>query len=98
MRRLRTDVRAGSEDRDNLYWDPLHGTIMDAPACAEAHPGMRAHAMGEKQVLLHVWTDLLRTAMVAHQRRGDSDAVAHCFHQLLALDLAEPGWAVVLQP
>jgi len=33
---------------------------------------------------------------VAHQRRGDTNAVAHCFHQLLALDLTDPGWNIVL--
>ncbi len=91
------DASAGCGEKENLYWDPLQGTIMDAQAYAEVHPGVLAHRLGEKQLLLHVWTDVLQTAMVAHQRRGDSDAVAHCFHQLLAVDLADPGWAVVLQ-
>ena len=96
-RQAATDASAGCGEEENFYWDPLQGIIMDAQAYAEAHPGVLAHRLGEKQLLLHVWTDVLQTAMVAHQRRGDSDAVAHCFHQLLAVDLADPGWAVVLQ-
>ena len=63
-----------------------------------AHPGLNRHAArAGKQALLAVWTELLRTAVVAHQRKGDSDAVAHCLHQLLALDLADPGWGPILQ-
>ena len=53
-------------------------------------------AMTGRQVVLRVATELLRTAVVAHQRRGDSDAVAHCFNQLLALDLTDAAWDPVL--
>jgi hypothetical protein len=49
-----------------------------------------------KAAVLRIWTEMLRIAVVAHQRRGDSDAVAHCLHQLLALDLADPGWDPIL--
>lgn len=54
-------------------------------------------AISGRQAILRVSTELLRTAVVAHQRRGDSDAVAHCFHQLLALDLTDPDWNVMLE-
>lgn len=81
-----------------LYWDPVRGEVMGEQQCAEAHPGLsRQGARSGKQALLAVWTELLRTAVVAHQRKGDSDAVAHCLHQLLALDLADPGWEPILQ-
>lgn len=53
-------------------------------------------AISGRQAVLRVSTELLRTAIVAHQRRGDSDAVAHCFNQLLALDLTDPAWDAVL--
>lgn len=33
---------------------------------------------------------------LAHQRRGDGDAVAHCLYQLLSLDLYAPEWASML--
>ncbi|GAX82071.1 hypothetical protein CEUSTIGMA_g9499.t1, partial [Chlamydomonas eustigma] len=39
---------------------------------------------------------LLRTAMVAHQRRGESDAVAHCLFQLLAVQPDAPEWSQVI--
>jgi len=43
-----------------------------------------------------VWAALVRAAVTCHQRRGDSDAVAHCLYQLLALDLAAPEWDAML--
>jgi hypothetical protein len=46
--------------------------------------------------ILLVWTSMLRVAITAHQRRGDSDAVAHCLYQLLALDPQAPEWAQTL--
>lgn len=49
-----------------------------------------------KEAVVRIWTEMLRVAVVAHQRRGDSDAVAHCLHQLLALDLTDPGWDAML--
>ncbi len=36
-----------------------------------------------------------RLAMTAHQRRGESDSVAHWMYQLLALDAHAPEWRVV---
>ena len=33
---------------------------------------------------------------MAHQRKGDGDAVAHCLYQLLALDLHAPEWSSML--
>ena len=53
-------------------------------------------ALSGREAVLRVSTELVRTAIVAHQRRGDSDAVAHCFNQLLALDLTDPSWEAVL--
>lgn len=37
-----------------------------------------------------------RLAMTAHQRRGESDSVAHWMYQLLALDVGAPEWRVAL--
>lgn len=44
-----------------------------------------------------VWASLARSMVTAHQRRGESDLVAHWLYQLLALDTRAPEWAHVLQ-
>lgn len=41
---------------------------------------------------LEVWVDMARTMVLAHQRRGESDAVAHWIYQLLALDPLAAEW------
>jgi hypothetical protein len=43
------------------------------------------------------WSAMLRACVVAHTRRGDSDAVAAVLPQLLALDGDAPEWAQVLR-
>ena len=43
------------------------------------------------------WSAMLRACMVAHTRRGDSDAVAGVLPQLLALDGGAPEWRQVLR-
>jgi hypothetical protein len=42
------------------------------------------------------WCALLRTAVVAHTRRGDAEAVAGILPQLLALDADTEEWGIVL--
>ncbi|CAL5228464.1 g11604 [Coccomyxa viridis] len=81
---------------DTAFWDPVRGSIMDSRQCLDTYPGFPGIALEGRQAVLRVSTELLRTAVVAHQRRGDSDAVAHCFNQLLALDLTDPAWDAVL--
>ena len=44
-----------------------------------------------------VWASLARSMVTAHQRRGESDLVAHWLYQLLALDTQAAEWAHVLQ-
>ena len=43
------------------------------------------------------WSAMLRACVVAHTRRGDSDAVAAVLPQLLALDGEAPEWQQVLR-
>lgn len=43
------------------------------------------------------WSAMLRACVVAHTRRGDSDAVAAVLPQLLALDGEAPEWEQVLR-
>jgi hypothetical protein len=40
---------------------------------------------------------MARAVMVAHQRRGESDAVAHWLYVTMALDPSSPEWACVLE-
>lgn len=55
------------------------------------------HGVWAQDAPVHViWAALVRAAVSCHQRRGDSDAVAHCLYQLLALDLAAPEWDAML--
>lgn len=44
-----------------------------------------------------VWASLARCMVTAHQRRGESDLVAHWLYQLLALDTQAVEWNHVLQ-
>lgn len=44
-----------------------------------------------------VWRALLRTIIQAHQRRGESDLVAHWTYVLLALDPGAAEWAYMLR-
>lgn len=46
---------------------------------------------------LQLWAELLRTAVLALQRRGESDGVAVFLYQLLAMDTAASEWQDVLQ-
>ncbi|BDA50964.1 hypothetical protein COCOBI_17-1830 [Coccomyxa sp. Obi] len=77
------------------YWDPVKGTICDRSEVLLEFPHLGDHT--GKGAILRIWTEMLRVAIVAHQRRGDSDAIAHCLHQLLALDLTDPGWDAMLK-
>ena len=45
---------------------------------------------------LQLWAELVRTVVVALQRRGESDGVANLLYQLLALDTAASEWHQVL--
>jgi hypothetical protein len=44
---------------------------------------------------LQLWAELVRTVIVALQRRGESDGVANFLYQLLALDTAAAEWQVL---
>lgn len=46
---------------------------------------------------MQVWAEFARVAIVAHQRRGESDAVAFWMYQLMALDTMAEEWQQVMQ-
>lgn len=47
--------------------------------------------------MLIYWQELARTAVQAHQRRGESDLVAHWMYVLLALDPQAAEWGFMLR-
>lgn len=44
-----------------------------------------------------VYAELARIMMIAHQRRGESDDVAHWMWQVMALDHRAPEWDIFEQ-
>ena len=52
------------------------------------------HELGRD--VMEVWAELARTVVLAHQRRGESDYVAHWLYLLMALDTTAPEWGHVL--
>ena len=57
---------------------------------------VQAHLSQDLQPL-QLWAELLRTVVLALQRRGESDGVANFLYQLLAMDTAASEWQDVLQ-
>jgi hypothetical protein len=50
-----------------------------------------------RPLLAALCASLVKAAMVAHQRRGESDLVVHYMYQVLALDPGAPEWERALQ-
>jgi len=89
------------------------GKLLTAVECAQRYPHMKSVLMPQEEAstathdphimtagvspLLSVWSNLARTMVLAHQRRGESDLVAHWLYQLLALDTTAEEWAHALQ-
>lgn len=46
--------------------------------------------------VIQVLAEFARVAVTAHQRRGESDAVAFWMYQLMALDCMAPEWQHVM--
>jgi hypothetical protein len=46
--------------------------------------------------VMGVWSEMARTMVTAHQRRGESDLVAHWMYCALALDTRAPEWGHAL--
>jgi hypothetical protein len=71
--------------------------LSDSEARAR-YPGLDAGPGGPPlgARVVGVWAELARTLVMAHQRRGESDLVAHWMYQALALDTRAPEWAHLL--
>lgn len=88
------------------------GRLLDTAACIQRYPAMTYILQDQQQhVQQHassmnssrscgavaVWANMARTMVMAHQRRGESDLVAHWLYQLLALDTAAEEWHHAMQ-
>lgn len=67
----------------------------DAPQHSQP---VQNHAVLQPPSAVTVWASLARSMVTAHQRRGESDFVAHWLFQLLALDTQAVEWGHVLKP
>jgi len=94
---LRTDLPLSPALGPPIFVDLTKaGRLLDGAQCAEAYPAVPLGLPGGEAAVLRVWAGLARTALAAHQRRGESDLAAHWLHQLLALDPGAAEWAHVL--
>ena len=81
-----------------LYLDPTNGEILSSSQVLEKFPavGHLSPSEWQQQCVLRTWQGLCRIAMQAHQRRGESDFVAHWMYICLALDPGAPEWGRAL--
>ena len=97
--KLDTQAAAGSEEPHSaLHLDAANGKVLSADAVEQQYPAVAGLTMEEwrERSVLATWQGLVRLAMQAHQRRGESDAVAHWMYVALALDPGAPEWKHVL--
>jgi hypothetical protein len=84
---------------------PRGGVVLDEAGVRAAYPQADLGAAGSGAAgglsagvdacgvgALAVWIDMVRTIVLAHQRRGESDDVAHWMYCLLGLDPHAPEW------
>ncbi|KAL0030415.1 hypothetical protein WJX79_003060 [Trebouxia sp. C0005] len=71
--------------------------ILEAPVPEAKYPHMQLAGQWRWDVsVLQVLAEFARVAVTAHQRRGESDAVAFWMYQLMALDCMAPEWQHVM--
>jgi hypothetical protein len=89
------------------------GQLLDAASCIQRYPSLatilqqqqqqqqqRAHSSGSAGAgasVVALWANMARTMVLAHQRRGESDLVAHWLYQVLALDSRAEEWSHAMQ-
>lgn len=86
------------------------GQLLDAAGCIQRYPALEAvlqhqqlqqanssSSSGDGAAVVALWANMARTMVLAHQRRGESDLVAHWLYQVLALDSRAEEWAHAMQ-
>lgn len=87
-------------DGSTLVADPCaRGGVSSLGEVLQRYPQLAAWKDGKETVLdaggryvLAIWAEYARCMLVAHQRRGESDLVAHWMYQVMALEPAAPEW------
>ncbi|DBB12185.1 hypothetical protein WJX82_000627 [Trebouxia sp. C0006] len=86
-----------AEELQPCFADPVKGSVMSLADCQAKYPHMQLAAQWRWDVsVLQVLAEFPRVAVTAHQRRGESDAVAFWMYQLMALDCMAPEWQHVM--
>ncbi|KAI8114476.1 hypothetical protein M9434_002598 [Picochlorum sp. BPE23] len=93
---LRLD--AGLAENAALYVDCKEGILLTKSDMMKRFPSMGQISAADwrQQSLLRSWNGLIQLAIQAHQRRGESDWVAHWIYVKLAMDPFAPEWGMVL--
>jgi hypothetical protein len=89
----------GAGEGGALHLDAGSGEVLSGAAAAERYPtaaGTLAAGEWRRRSALATWQGLARLALQAHQRRGESDFVAHWMYLGMALDPGAPEWRHVL--
>ncbi|DBA94414.1 TPA: hypothetical protein ACH3X1_002013 [Trebouxia sp. C0004] len=90
-------VSTDTEKSQPCFADPVKGSVMSLADCEAKYPHMQLAAPWRWDVsVLQVLAEFARVAVTAHQRRGESDAVAFWMYQLMALDCMAPEWQHVM--
>ncbi|PRW61057.1 2-dehydro-3-deoxyphosphooctonate aldolase [Chlorella sorokiniana] len=76
--------------------DACGGQLIDAADALRQYPALQQPAGPRLLSPLLGWQHMVRTVIQAHQRRGESDLVAHWVYVLLALDPQAPEWGHML--
>jgi len=87
-------------DKDPLYIDCKKGMVMEYDDMIEKNPLLANMTLHDwrQQSILRTWTGLVDLAVQAHQRRGESDLVAHWIYIKLALDPFATEWDRAISP
>lgn len=94
-------LRLDNEDMDTpLYINCKKGEVMDINDMLEKNEILANMTLAEwrQQSILRTWSGLVNLAVQAHQRRGESDLVAHWIYIKLALDPLASEWERAISP
>ncbi|KAL4424141.1 hypothetical protein ABPG75_001442 [Micractinium tetrahymenae] len=90
------DGRQQQQQRWTHAMDACTGELVTATEAVQKYPGLQLSADWALLAPLVGWQHMVRTVIQAHQRRGESDLVAHWVYVLLALDPQAPEWGHML--
>jgi hypothetical protein len=113
VNRMRALLLASAACYSAVFLDvSKRGQLLDAASCIQRYPSLAAIlqqqqqqqqqaniscAAGDDASIVSLWANMARTMVLAHQRRGESDLVAHWLYQVLALDSRAEEWAHAMQ-